>query len=464
MHGKLYLLKQAVLETICRVFKMQDSEQVEGIAANAAHARPWISEGVGVVPINGVLFNDEPFFFFGGLSYGAIRETLDKFENDSTVQSIVLDINSPGGDAFGVAELAEYVRSIEKPVHAYVSGEAASGAYWLASAADHITAHKTSFVGSIGTRVAFFKPNEDFEVIIVSEQSPLKVPDLDSEEGLAQIREHLNTLSDHFIADVAAFRATDVKTVQSSFGQGDIVNAENALQVGMVDAIGNFQDALAVARNADQLIVGQQETNEAGEENTTPTALALSTQAQRRFAIMAKRNTKRIKVKSEFVIVDGDAIEGDLETVEVTRQTIEDMFPDIAEELKEAGRDEIQEEMQDVSEAAALADNDDEDEAKAVRAAYAGKISAKDLPMKLLEIRSKRQASAPSTSIEQGKPEDPRAGNGGALQEMLDRRGEDQPAVAAAGGGLGATPPKESKTQVAVNHLRKLRGGKQKRG
>lgn len=110
--------------------------------------------GVGVVPIIGSLVNRGAWIgaSSGLVSYEGIAAQLDEAATDPEIRTIVLDIESPGGEASGMAALAAKVRTINtvKPVIAVVNDMAASAAYGIASGASRIVVSETSLTGSIG--------------------------------------------------------------------------------------------------------------------------------------------------------------------------------------------------------------------------------------------------------------------------------------------------------------------------
>lgn len=110
--------------------------------------------GVGILPIVGSLVNRGAWIgtSSGLVSYEGIGAMLRDAEADPEIHSVLLDIDSPGGEATGMFSVAEQIRqlSAKKPVTAFVNDMAASAAYGLASAAGEIVVSPTSMVGSIG--------------------------------------------------------------------------------------------------------------------------------------------------------------------------------------------------------------------------------------------------------------------------------------------------------------------------
>jgi signal peptide peptidase SppA len=168
-------------------------------------------------------------------------------EEDPSVETIVLNIDSPGGEASGIAEFATYIRNSPKKVVAFVDELAASAGYWIASAASEIYATSTAFVGSIGVVFTVVDDKEKLKkegiqkIEIVSVQSPKKRPDITSEEGKAQIQVWANDLADKFIKAVARYRGVSEDFVLNNFGQGDLLIAEKAKDVGMINGISTFE-------------------------------------------------------------------------------------------------------------------------------------------------------------------------------------------------------------------------------
>lgn len=423
MYDVNLLLKPGLAKTLAKTLAEHGHSN---IALNQMVRHPWAVNGVGIIPINGVLLNADSFYasMLGGRSYQDIRQSLHIFEKDESIASIVLDFNSPGGEVAGCAELAEYIAGIQKPTVAYAAGDALSAAYWLAAACNKIIAHKTSFVGCVGTYQIFKKPSGDIE-IIVSTQSPDKVPDGSTEEGRAQIRASLDIITGHFIGDVAKYRDIPASAVLDNFGRGDVVGADGALAVGMIDAIGDFNSALQI--KLDDVALADRLDDEKGGRVSTDDKTFRSPENKKRYN-MAKR-------KAELVIVDNEGLPPELVAIEVTAETIKTNFPEIAQELIDEGAAGVDEEMVEVEETAEMADMAVPEEAAVVAQARARKMSNADLQKALLKIKSGAKPKAQAL-----------------LDKELELRGEDQPAVQAVGGGATVVTKKRNgiKTRLAV--------------
>lgn len=113
-----------------------------------------VRDGVARIPIHGVISRKANFFIrvSGGVSTELLARDITAAVNDPYIKAIILDFDSPGGEASGVNELAKMIRSYRgtKPIVAYGSGTVASAAYWLACSTDKIVVDETALVGSVG--------------------------------------------------------------------------------------------------------------------------------------------------------------------------------------------------------------------------------------------------------------------------------------------------------------------------
>jgi signal peptide peptidase SppA len=224
--------------------------------------------GTAVVNIRGPLFRYRSIWtwLLGGTAVEQAALDLHAAVDDPSVQRIVLAINSPGGQVDGINELANMIRAANqtKPITAYVDGMAASGAYWLASAAGRIVADETAQLGSIGVRATVLD-DRDAEAKhgvkryeIVSSQSPLKRTDPGTTEGRAQMQQMVDALAGVFIGKVAKFRGTSDEKVISTFGQGAVMPAAAAVSVGMADSLGSLEGLLSAGNGEPVRVIRDQ--------------------------------------------------------------------------------------------------------------------------------------------------------------------------------------------------------------
>jgi ClpP class serine protease len=210
--------------------------------------------------VEGPLFKKANLFvaMSGATSYEILRRDLQVALDDPAITGIMLNVSSPGGEAFGCDELAQaiYAARGKKPIHSYVSGQACSGGYWIASAAETVTVSDIALLGSIGVVMGMEKRGNDgargierFE--FVSSQSPGKRPDPASDAGKAQIQKMVDEMAQVFVDAVAKHRGVSAETVIDKFGAGGVEVGANAVAFGMADGVGQFEDAFAALSNRD---------------------------------------------------------------------------------------------------------------------------------------------------------------------------------------------------------------------
>jgi signal peptide peptidase SppA len=250
-----WAITREAMEMMCRASDHPDFETAAaGFAANSTAPGVKSSNGTALVDIRGPLFRYRSVWtwLLGGTSVEQVSSGLDTALDDPTIQSIVLSINSPGGQIDGINELANAIRAAnaQKPVTAYVGGLGASGAYWLAAAAGKIVADETAQIGSIGVLATVIDTSGSDQKSglkrydVVSSQSPLKRTDPGTDEGRAQLQSMVDAMAQVFIGKVAQFRGTTPAKVESDFGRGAVVMAPAAVAAGMADEIGSLQGIL----------------------------------------------------------------------------------------------------------------------------------------------------------------------------------------------------------------------------
>lgn len=214
-----------------------------------------LRDGVATIPIVGPLFRYANMFtqISGATSIETTARDLRQAVNDPAVRAILLSVDSPGGTVSGTNELAKMVRAAAaaKPVAAYVSHAGASGAYWIASAANRVYVDETAMVGSIGVVAAFIDDSKRAEargirqVTFVSSQSPDKRPDVETAAGRAVIQRRVDNMAQIFIEAVARHRGVDAATVMRDFGRGDVLLGRDAVRAGMADGVSSYEEVLA---------------------------------------------------------------------------------------------------------------------------------------------------------------------------------------------------------------------------
>jgi ClpP class serine protease len=208
--------------------------------------RASVRGATAVIPITGPIFRYANIFTMisGATSVEETASELRAALDNPLVESVVLEINSPGGQVTGVSELAQMIRSAEKPVIAYVDGMAASAAYWIASAASRVVINDTALLGSIGVVTQIGLSDDKNTVEIVSTQSPRKRADVRTDDGRAQVQATTDELAQVFIDTVARHRGVTAATVMSDFGGGGLLIGQSAVDAGMADEVGALETLL----------------------------------------------------------------------------------------------------------------------------------------------------------------------------------------------------------------------------
>lgn len=214
-----------------------------------------VRDDVAIIQVHGPIFARADFFMdiSGATTAENIMNDFTVAMENPKIRSIILAIDSPGGEVSGISELAEaiYMARGKKKVVAHVQGMGASAAFWLAAAAQEIVVADTALAGSIGVVWAFLDKSAQSEkagvrtVEFVSSVSKNKRPDLNTDEGKAQIQRLVDDMGDVFVNTVARYRAVTREKVLSHFGQGDMFVGAKAVEQGLADKVGSFEMVMA---------------------------------------------------------------------------------------------------------------------------------------------------------------------------------------------------------------------------
>ncbi len=187
-----------------------------------------------------------------GISLSGLEPVIKKAFS-KRVRAVCLQINSPGGSAVQSAHIAAYIRQLSQekkiPVFAFAEDVAASGGYWLSLAADEIYADPMSVVGSIGVISASFGFQDLIEKIGVERRvhtqganksllDPFKPEDPDDVRRLEDIQSDIHK---QFIAAVKQRRGERLVADDDTVFNGDIWTGERALELGLVDGLGDMR-------------------------------------------------------------------------------------------------------------------------------------------------------------------------------------------------------------------------------
>jgi len=217
-----------------------------------------LRDGTAVVPVFGPIFPRATMVnqSAGGSALDAIMADFRVAMASTAIERVLLVFDTPGGVVSGLGEAAQAIRQAPKPVTGFVTGMAASAGYWLASQVGELVLEPAASVGSIGVVASMSRqvqPNSDgrqsYE--ITSSGAPRKRPDPSTDEGRAAIQQEIDAIEAVFIDDVAAGRRKPPGYVRREFGQGGMLPAAQAVEVGMADRVGTLEATLnGLARRA----------------------------------------------------------------------------------------------------------------------------------------------------------------------------------------------------------------------
>lgn len=257
LYGTPLLLARAKLDVILSVLGERVSWPESELAVSIPQARARIDApaGVAVIPVLGSLVRRtmglDPVSGF--TSYAEIAGMVDAAISDPSVEGILLDIDSPGGEAGGVFELGERIRTADavKPIWAVASDAAYSAAYAIGCAASRLVVTRTGGVGSIGVIAMHVdqtardaQQGYRYTPITAGEQKN----DFSPHEKLgpdahARLQAEVDRLYGLFVTHVAAMRRLDADAVRST--EAGIYFGDEAVTAGLVDAVGSLDSVIA---------------------------------------------------------------------------------------------------------------------------------------------------------------------------------------------------------------------------
>lgn len=249
-------------------------EKIDIEAIEARLGRPLANEqqdyevrdgGVAVLPISGVISNKANMFtrVSGGASAQLLQQQVESMRADPMVRSVVLDLDTPGGNVLGIPALAESIRALaaEKPTVACCTGTMASAGYWVGSAANAVyISGLTDYVGSIGV-VASHTYDPRSAAKQTTELTAGKYKRMGSEnapltaEGKAYIQAQVDEIYRVFVETVAQNRKVSADQVLEHMADGRIFIGQQAIDAGLVDGVSTVDAMVAkLAENPSQFV------------------------------------------------------------------------------------------------------------------------------------------------------------------------------------------------------------------
>ncbi|EKO3617091.1 signal peptide peptidase SppA [Vibrio metschnikovii] len=198
----------------------------------------------------------------GNVGGDTVASLLRQARNNDQVKAVILRVDSPGGSAFAsevIRNEIEALKAAGKPVVASMSSLAASGGYWISMSADHIVAQPTTLTGSIGifSVITTFEKGLNHLGIYTDGVGTSPFSGVGVTTGLNEkvkdaIQMGIENGYQRFISLVSEQRGLSLEEVDK-IAQGHVWTAKDAQQAGLVDTLGDFDDAVQIAANLAQL-------------------------------------------------------------------------------------------------------------------------------------------------------------------------------------------------------------------
>jgi len=191
-----------------------------------------------------------------GYDHQATMEYIRNLSTNSLDRGILLYMNTPGGTVYHSDELylalLEYKEITGRPIYAFMAEMCASGGYYISMAADHIMANRITLTGSLGVVSVLLDTSELFEIIglrtVVLDSGEHKATGTMGTEitpnQAAVYQSFIDESYDLFVSLIAEGRGMSEQTVRE-LADGRIYTALQALELGLIDEIGNWEIALA---------------------------------------------------------------------------------------------------------------------------------------------------------------------------------------------------------------------------
>lgn len=178
---------------------------------------------------------------------------LERCYANKNIKGVVLKIDSGGGSGDAMRLLNETISERNKPMVAFIDDNACSAAYGIASGCDIVVANSnTAYVGSIGTYISIadyteYLKKEGISIIEVYATAS-KDKNIEVREALkgnvAPLRKYADKFNEMFLSMVETARKDQLKTDRSTWGTGKLYYADEAMEIGLIDAIDKFTNIL----------------------------------------------------------------------------------------------------------------------------------------------------------------------------------------------------------------------------
>ncbi|WP_353286462.1 S49 family peptidase [Wolbachia endosymbiont (group A) of Crataerina pallida] len=207
-------------------------------------------KGIAIIRIYGVLTKKTEAFdhILDMTSYENIHEEIESALEDKSIETILLDIYSPGGEVNGVFDLADFIYSArgKKRIIAIANDDAYSAAYAIASSAEKIFLTRTSGVGSIGVIASHIDQSRFDEkqgikyttIFAGSRKNDLNPHEPMTSESLGSLQKEVDRLYEMFVQLIARNRGLSIEKIRST--EAGLYFGEKAVEIGLADGVTTF--------------------------------------------------------------------------------------------------------------------------------------------------------------------------------------------------------------------------------
>jgi protease IV len=209
---------------------------------------------VALIPIEGVITgsDDSGFLFDDTVNSPDTIKLIEKAAKNPNIKAVILMINSPGGSPVASEEIANAILKLNKTTVAWIRESGTSGAYWIASASDHIVASRMSITGSIGVIASYLefpgflgRYNITYRRLVAGDYKDIGSPykEMTPEEEMA-LQNLLDEMRDYFVNEVAKNRRMSKRDIDKA-ANGLFYLGSEAKELGLVDELGGKEEAIA---------------------------------------------------------------------------------------------------------------------------------------------------------------------------------------------------------------------------
>ncbi|WP_341819890.1 S49 family peptidase [Wolbachia endosymbiont (group A) of Brachyopa scutellaris] len=250
-------------------------KEKQPIFKNLKHSIKSNVERTAIIAIHGILTKKSEAFdeMLGMTSYNQIEVQITQAIEDSDIETILLDIDSPGGEVNGIFDLVDFIYEsrAKKRIIAIANDDAYSAAYAIASSAEKVFVSRTSGVGSIGVIASHIDQSGFNEkcgikyttVFAGSRKNDLNPHEPMTSESLESLQKEVDRLYEMFVQLIARNRGLSIEKIRST--EAGLYFGEKAVEIGLADGM----TILSSINKNRSITMNEQTTNDLETDNLT---------------------------------------------------------------------------------------------------------------------------------------------------------------------------------------------------